>query len=361
MGGDPKEKKDEIWQAMLKATAEGMPMGAGSRAKPEDADEAAFNKQLSGIPATHQYSLFKAYEDGGKKIVDLFNPHGENTYDGSLEKKDHNEGYFSMTYDEFCEAMDGIEIASVKAGYHAASSQIKKQESNGPIVGVLEFTVGSSKPFYASVTWPMNKFFPESCDNEVKMPTEQKIHVLKKDEVGSEKPASLRGREEQVAENACAAVNSITTQVNSGPGTYVVYASVEYNNDFVQNAFVTIYSADKDAKLQESDTSVGDFAKSLGSDDDDDDEGSGGEDERLYSAENAGSVQSITRGGAHFTIIAGCIAAMGAISTVLACLVRRGTTMSYGSVAPVAAESTSLGLDKPVMQPLVPDAHGQVE
>jgi hypothetical protein len=87
---------DKLWSQMRAATDEKRPMVAGTF----DEEHAPGSYKDEDMVEGHDYTVLKAYESGGERLVDVRNPWGSQQWKGDLHPHD-SDGNFTMKYADF--------------------------------------------------------------------------------------------------------------------------------------------------------------------------------------------------------------------------------------------------------------------
>jgi hypothetical protein len=90
---------------MTAATAEKRPMVSGTF----DEKHQPVNYKKEDIIEGHDYTVLKAYEANGERVVDVRNPWGSDQWKGDLHPHDQD-GNFTMKYSDFLKRFEDITI-----------------------------------------------------------------------------------------------------------------------------------------------------------------------------------------------------------------------------------------------------------
>lgn len=215
-----KVSDDDLWKELQEATQKGWPMGAGTG--PES------NCKKYKIPDTHAYSVFRAFEEPAYgKVIEVYNPHGRDTWIGAVPNLDQTDGIFNATLTEYKEAFDSTTVGKV----HDASFKIttKLVQTENFKASSWEFNIASAGEFYVSIVWPSARML-EPC-KQVKTPAVTVV-VARKDSPGEMAPSLTE-----------IGVNSAPVLVTKGAGDYVVSEVLAFPApDKVFEAHVVIYA-----------------------------------------------------------------------------------------------------------------------
>ncbi len=100
-----KVNPDTLWQQMTQATADNRPMVSGTF----DAKHEPVNYKKEDIIEGHDYTVLKAYESNGERLVDVRNPWGSDQWKGDLHPHDQD-GNFTMKYDDYLKRFEDLTI-----------------------------------------------------------------------------------------------------------------------------------------------------------------------------------------------------------------------------------------------------------
>jgi hypothetical protein len=96
---------DKTWQSMTQATADHRPMVSGTF----DEKHQPVSYKKEDIIEGHDYTVLKAYESNGERLVDVRNPWGSDQWKGDLHPHDQD-GNFTMKYDDFLKRFEDLTI-----------------------------------------------------------------------------------------------------------------------------------------------------------------------------------------------------------------------------------------------------------
>jgi hypothetical protein len=96
---------DKTWQSMVAASNEKRPMVSGTF----DEKHQPVNYKKEDIIEGHDYTVLKAYESNGQRLVDVRNPWGSDQWKGDLHPHDQD-GNFTMKYEDFLKRFEDLTI-----------------------------------------------------------------------------------------------------------------------------------------------------------------------------------------------------------------------------------------------------------
>ncbi len=96
---------DALWKTMTQATAQKRPMVTGTF----DQKDQPVDYQKEDLVEGHDYTLLRAYESDGQRLVDVRNPWGSDQWKGDLHPHDQD-GNFTMKYEDYLKRFEDFTV-----------------------------------------------------------------------------------------------------------------------------------------------------------------------------------------------------------------------------------------------------------
>jgi len=162
------------------------------------------------------------------KTVEVYNPWARNEYAGKLKVDNGDKvGGYNLTFEEFIQAFDGIQVARVRKGWKISSKRVPVGK---PVA--LRFKVSGTRPFAVQLEWPHGRFF-EAHGCPRKRHDIMRLMVSPQAESRSVKHAEQRRH---------SLVSNLRVDMQ-GPGDYLVYIYSSYDGSpWVEEIVVNVYA-----------------------------------------------------------------------------------------------------------------------